>query len=122
MAKILLAEDDLFLRDIYIETLNGEGFSVTVAADGQQAYDALILGGWDLVLLDVVMPRMNGADVLKRLRSKSPKLLAKHIVFLTNSDINEELQEVMDLTDGYLMKSSFTPKQFVEEVKNYLAN
>lgn len=120
MAKILLAEDDLFLRDIYVETLRGEGYELAIAVDGQEAFDQISLGGWDLVLLDVVMPKMNGADVLKKLRDKEPKSLSRHIVFMTNSDINEELREVMDLTDGYLMKSSFTPKQFISEVKNYL--
>ncbi len=121
MARILLAEDDLFLRDIYVETLNGEGYELSIAVDGQQAYDAILSGGWDLVLLDVVMPKLNGVDVLKQLRDKSPKTLARHIVFMTNSDINDELREVIDLTDGYLMKSSFTPKQFISEIKNYLS-
>jgi CheY-like chemotaxis protein len=120
MAKILLAEDDLFLRDIYVETLDSEGFDVSVAIDGQEAYDSLIKGGWDLVLLDVIMPRMNGVDVLKQIRDKSPKNLAKHIVFMTNSDIDDELREVIDMTDGFLMKSSFTPKQFITEVNDYL--
>lgn len=121
MPKILLAEDDLFLRDIYTETLGGEGYELSTAVDGQQAYDAILAGGWDLVLLDVVMPKMNGVDVLRNLRDKSPKKLARHIVFMTNSDINEELKGVIDLTDGYLMKSSFTPQQFISEVKQYLS-
>jgi CheY-like chemotaxis protein len=120
MTKILLAEDDLFLRDIYVETLDGEGFEVTAAIDGQQAFDAIILGGWDLVLLDVVMPKMNGVEVLKQLRDKSPKTLAKHIVFMTNSDINSELNEVMDMTDGFLLKSAYTPEQLVAQIKDFL--
>ncbi|MGH7204052.1 MAG: response regulator transcription factor, partial [Candidatus Levyibacteriota bacterium] len=120
MAKILLAEDDLFLRDVYLETLRGEGFDVTAAIDGQQAFDAISLGGWDLVLLDVVMPVMNGVDVLKKLRDKSPKKLAKHILFMTNSDINSELNEVMDLTDGFLLKSAYTPEQLVAQIKDIL--
>jgi CheY-like chemotaxis protein len=122
MAKILLAEDDLFLRDIYIETLDIEGFEVTAAADGQQAFEALIIGGWDLVLLDVIMPKLSGVQVLKQVRDKSPKKLAKHIVFMTNSDINDDLNEVIDMTDGFLMKSAFTPDQLVTQVKLYLQN
>ena len=66
------------------------------------------------------MPKMNGVDVLRQIRNKSPKTLARHIVFMTNSDIDEELKEVIDLTDGYMMKSSFTPQQFIAEIKSYL--
>ncbi|MGI8420179.1 MAG: response regulator transcription factor [Candidatus Levyibacteriota bacterium] len=120
MAKILLTEDDLFLRDIYLEALQSGGFDVTTASDGQEAYEAILLGGWDLVLLDVVMPRMNGVDVLKQLRDKSPKTLAKHIIFMTNSDISSDLSEVMDMTDGFLLKSAYTPEQLVAQIKDIL--
>ena len=121
MKKILLAEDDLFLRDIYVETLHDAGFDITAAADGQEALDHLKKGGWDLVLLDVVMPKLSGIDVLKKLKDKKPHTLAHHIVFMTNSDEKSELKEVEDMIDGFLLKSAFTPDLLVAKIKEYLA-
>lgn len=121
MNKILLAEDDLFLRDIYTETLQEEGFKVSVAIDGGEALQKLKEGGWDLVLLDVVMPQLSGIDVLKQIKGASPQAYAKHIVFMTNSDERKDVEEVMDMIDGFILKSSFTPDQLIEEIKGYLS-
>lgn len=118
MAKILLAEDDLFLRDIYIEILKNENFDITVAKDGREALEKFNIGGWDLVLLDVIMPQMSGIDVLKNV--KDTKSLARHIMFMTNTEESKALDEVMGLTDGYILKSFVTPDQFVEKVKEIL--
>jgi CheY-like chemotaxis protein len=118
MAKVLLAEDDLFLRDIYTEALRGEKYSLSVAADGEEALGKIAEGGWDLVLLDIVMPKMTGIEVLKKL--KNPHLLARHIVFTTNSEESNELDEVKGLFDDYILKSSLTPGQLLEKVKIYL--
>jgi len=120
MAKILLAEDDLFLRDIYQEVLVAEGFDVTQAIDGQQTLEKLKSGGWDLVLLDVIMPKMTGIDVLKNFTKAQAKSLAKHIVFMSNSDETKELKDVLDMTDGFILKSSYAPDQLVGKIKQYL--
>ena len=119
-AKILLVEDDLFLRDIYSETLLGEGYDVTTAVDGEEALTKMKQGGWDLVLLDVVMPKMSGIQVMKEVRdfATSP---AKHILFLTNSDETKELDQVIALTSGYLLKSDFTPDQLIQKVRSYIS-
>jgi len=120
MAKILLAEDDLFLRDIYLEILADEGFDVTAAVDGSEALSKILEGGWDLVLLDVVMPKVTGIEVLQKIKDQSPKSLAKHIVLMTNSEEAKDVAEVVDMTDGFMLKSEFTPDKFVVEVKKYL--
>ena len=120
MAKILLAEDDLFLRDIYNEILQGEGFTVTTVIDGAQTLEELNKGGWDLVLLDVFMPKMSGIDVLKKIKSAGPQKYAKHIVFMTNTDDTKQFAEVKDMVDGYLLKSSFNPDQLVDKIKGFL--
>jgi CheY-like chemotaxis protein len=120
MAKILLAEDDLFLRDIYKEVLSDEGFNVTQAIDGQQALKLLKDGSWDLVLLDVVMPKMTGIEVLKHFTKSQVKSLTKHIVFMSNSDEEKELKDVLDMTDGFILKSSYAPDQLVTKIKQYL--
>jgi CheY-like chemotaxis protein len=119
-AKILLVEDDMFLRDIYSETLVSEGFAVSTAVDGVDALEKLKLGGWDLVLLDVVMPKMNGIEVMKQVML-FPQAPAKNILFLTNSDETKELEQVIEATSGYLMKSNFTPAQLVQKVRSYVS-
>jgi CheY-like chemotaxis protein len=120
MAKILIAEDDLFLRDIYVEILNKEGFEVTTAADGMEALLKFKQGNWDLVLLDVLMPKMSGIDVLKDLRESNPHTFAKKIVLMTNSDDQKKFEEIISMTDGYLLKSAYTPEALVVKVKEYL--
>jgi CheY-like chemotaxis protein len=120
MAKILLAEDDLFLRDVYTETFRDEGFDITTAVDGEEALQKLKEGNWDLVLLDVVMPKKSGIEVLKEIKVIPDKTYAKHIVFMTNSDEKKDLEEVLDMTDGFLLKTSYTPAELVEKVKEYL--
>jgi CheY-like chemotaxis protein len=119
-AKILLVEDDLFLRDIYKETMVSAGFDITTASDGREALEKIKQGGWDLVLLDVVLPGMSGVEIMDQVKTflKKP---AKHIVFLTNSDDTGDLEHVLGFTDGYLLKSSFTPLELIEKVKTYIS-
>lgn len=117
--KLLLVEDDMFLRDIYCETLSGGGFDVTAAADGIEALAKIKQGGWDLVLLDVILPGMTGIQIMNQVKTFLQKP-AKHILFLTNSDDTEELDAVLGFTDGYLLKSSFTPAQLIDKLKTYV--
>ncbi len=118
-AKVLLVEDDMFLRDIYSETLIGAGFDVSTAADGKEALEKIKLGGWDMVLLDVILPFMTGIQIMDEVKTflKKP---SKHILFLTNSDDTAELEHVLGFTDGYLLKSSFTPAQLIEKINTYV--
>jgi len=120
MAKILLAEDDLFLRDVYTETIRGEGYDISVATDGEEALQKITSGGWDLVLLDNIMPKMTGIEILEKIKNNKPHTLAKHIVFMTNSEESKSLDEVSGVFDDYILKSSITPGQLLEKVKVYL--
>lgn len=120
MAKILIAEDDLFLRDIYVEILKKEEYDITTAADGLEAIEKFKLGGWDLVLLDVMMPKMSGVAVLSELRDINPHTLAKKIVLMTNSDDQKQFDSIIAMTDGYLLKSAYTPDGMVTKVKEFL--
>lgn len=77
-AQVLVADDDAATRDLIAQTLRNENFSVTTASDGKQALKLLAKSKFDVALLDVWMPRMNGLDVLKALRRKKspPKVIA----------------------------------------------
>ncbi|HYA36895.1 MAG TPA: response regulator, partial [Candidatus Methylomirabilis sp.] len=71
MSRILLADDDVELGEMLTQYLAAEGFSVDTAQDGETALAKARSGNYDLVVLDVMMPRMNGFDVLRELRAKS---------------------------------------------------
>jgi len=122
MPKILVAEDDFYLRDLYAELLKTEGFKVDVAADGPEAFTKLKEGGFDLVLLDIMLPKISGLQLLKKLKADPPLKENKIVVFLTNLGTEDVIKEGFKLgAVGYLIKSQLTPDQIVVEVKNYLA-
>jgi CheY-like chemotaxis protein len=118
--KILIVEDDEFLRELYAETLSGEGYTVETAIDGEDGYNKMKQGGWDLVLLDIIMPKMNGLEVIKKIKAESPQSTSKSLVFLTNLDKDAEIKEALQYGDGYLIKSQITPGDMIREVKIYL--
>lgn len=120
-SKILLVEDDLFLRDIYIEILRKEGFTVLTADDGEAG---LKLGQDNvdakLMLLDIMLPKMHGIDLLKKLKS-DPKSAVLPVVMLTNLTEEHVIQEALNAgAAGYLVKVRYTPPQVVEKVKEFI--
>lgn len=120
MTNILLAEDDLFLREIYEEVFTNEGFTITSAVDGEEAFNKIKQGNWDLILLDIVMPKMSGVEVLNKLKENNLTKSAKHVVLMTNSDDKNEFESALPMIDGYILKSSYTPDQLVVKIKEFL--
>jgi DNA-binding response OmpR family regulator len=120
--KILLVEDDLFLRDIYVETLTTEGYAVTSAQDGEEGLAKLTEGQWDLLLLDLVLPKLDGIQVLKKAKETGTHGNSKRIVILTNNTINDpnKIQEILELSSEYLIKSDMNPQQLLDKVKGFL--
>lgn len=104
-ARILLAEDDANIRLGLIATLESEGYDVTAASDGAQALKLYPQGKYDLVLLDVMMPRMSGYEVCRELRAGSGPGAAVPVLFLTAK--GEEVDKVAGLklgADDYVVK------------------
>src|SRR3989344_9324168 len=118
--KILVVEDDLFLRELYTDILTTEGYKVDSAADGEEALEKLKFGGYNLVLLDIILPKIDGLEVMKRIQTKPPQNPNKCVIFLTNLDKDEEIKTALKLGNGYLIKSQITPGSLVQEVKAYL--
>ena len=118
--RVLVVEDDLFLRELYSDVLGAEGYKVEGAVDGEDALKKMKIGGYDLVLMDIIMPKMDGLTVMKQLQNTPALAPNKCVVFLTNLDKNEEIRTALQLGDGYLIKSQITPGSLVEEVKMYL--
>ena len=116
----MVAEDDLFLRELYADILTAEGYKVDSAVDGEDALGKMKTGGYDLVLLDIIMPKMDGLSVMKQMQNIPPQAPNKCVIFLTNLDKDEEIKTALQLGNGYLIKSQITPGSLLEEVKIYL--
>lgn len=120
-ARILIVEDDDFLREVYVETLTDEGYTIDMAIDGEEGMQKIKQGGYDLVLLDIILPKIDGLNVVKKIRNEGLQPNNKRLVFLTNLDKDEEIKEALALGDGYLIKSQLTPGDLIREVKLFLA-
>src|SRR4029078_2368107 len=85
--KILLAEDDLNLGILLVDYLEAEGFEVKLCKDGELALDTFRNGQFDLCLLDLMMPKMDGFSVAERIRSKNKKV---PVIFMTAKSLRED--------------------------------
>lgn len=120
--KILLIEDEQLIADMYADTLEEEGFEVTIIGDGQAGLEAAQTGNYDLVLLDLMLPNVTGLEILKILRDPiiSPNFTPDHrIIVLTN--LNEDdiiTKDILSLADGYYMKVNITPRKLAGIIKD----
>lgn len=117
---VLIVEDDPILSRMYSEKFSHEGFEVRLAKDGQEALDMAAEDGIDMILLDIMLPKMSGTDFLKKFREtshgKSIPVLA-----LTNLAEEGEKQKALELgVKEYLVKAMQTPEQVVEKIKKYI--
>lgn len=118
--KILIIEDDFFVRDLYNRELTREGFEIASAEDGPEGLLKAVEEKPDLVLLDIMLPKMSGLDVLKTLKEKE-ETKDIPVVLLTNLGQDSVIREGFSLgAVGYLIKAAYTPTQIIEEVKKFL--
>lgn len=121
--KILVVEDDQFLRDFYKDLLAGEGFTVDTAADGEEGSAKIKEGGWNLVLLDIVMPKKDGLQILREIKTEPPKGNLGSVVILTNLGNDTIIKQAFDLgASGYLIKSALNPSEVLGEIRRYLTS
>lgn len=120
MKSILLVEDDPFLVDIYTTKLKEGGFEVDVASDGAEALKKLKEQKPDLLVLDIVLPYIDGWALLRKIR-KEPTFKNLKIIILSNLGQKEDVEKGMRFQiEKYLIKAHFTPRQVVEEIKKSL--
>ena len=114
--RILVVDDDLTLREMYEERLKQEGYIVIGAADGEEAISKAQDQLPALIILDIMMPKINGIDVFKQLRADE-KTKGIPIVILTAlvQEI-DKVKELMTDRDSYLIKSQDMPKTVIEKV------
>lgn len=120
--KILVIEDDKFLRDLYNELLTEDGYEVDLAEDGEVGTNKFLTGGYDLVLLDIMLPKVDGLEILRKVKEKPPNAPNGPVVLLTNLGQDSIIKEGFKLgASGYLIKSSMNPDQVLSEVKVFLS-
>jgi len=120
MKQILLIEDDPFLVEIYTTKLKGAGFSVAVANDGKEGLKKIEEKVPELLLLDIVLPSVNGWEILRAIK-KNEKLKNLKIVILSNLSQKAEVEKGLELgAVKYLVKAHYTPSEVVEEIEKIL--
>ncbi len=120
MKRILLVEDDPFLGDIYITKLEKAGFFVEIAKDVREGLKKLKEKSFHLILLDIVLPEIQGWELLKKIK-KDKKFEKIPVVILSNLGQKEEIEKGLKLgAKKYLIKAHYTPSQILEEIKKVL--
>ena len=118
MEQILIVEDDRAIRHLVTEVLRGAGFAVESAADGVEALQKVDKQRFDLMLLDIWMPKMNGLDVLAQLRGKPG---APRIIVMTADNTPETMLRALREQAYRCISKPFQPKTLVETVRGALA-
>ncbi len=120
LKKILLVEDDDALASVYTTRLDAEGFSVKRVPNGEDALAATLEFRPDLILLDVMMPKVSGFDVLDILRN-TPDTTNVKVIMLTALSQESDKQRAIDLgVDDYLVKSQVVIADVVDKIREHL--
>ncbi len=115
-----MVEDDLFLRKVYRDKFEQEGFIFIEATNGTEGINKVLSEKPDLILLDLVLPKKNGFDVLEQIKN-SPETKEIPVIILTNLGQEADIQNGMDLgASDYLVKTDINLSEVVERVKKFL--
>ncbi len=120
MNKILLVEDDELLIDILKRKLEEEGYECVVARDGEEGLKKVKEEKPDLVLLDIILPKMSGFEVLEAIR-KDPEIKETSVMVISNSGQPVELERAKRLgAKDWIIKTEFDPQEVLDKVKKIL--
>lgn len=121
MKKIFIVEDDPFLVDIYVTKFEEKGYSVEAVRDGEEALGVIEKRDFDIIILDINLPKMSGWDVLRRLRENDKSQESK-VIILSNAVLEEDSRRMMDEfgVSKYIVKIYYTPEEVVKEVEECL--
>ncbi|MFA5828812.1 MAG: response regulator [Candidatus Shapirobacteria bacterium] len=119
--KVLLVDDDQYIRELYEEILKNAGFEVETAVDGKEGFEKIIAGGYDLVLLDVMLPYLDGIGILDKLREEKPKVGNGPIILLTNLAYDPVIKDAIQKgAVACLNKAEMNPDEFLKKIKEVL--
>ncbi len=119
--KLMVVDDDLYIRELYEEVLKDEGYTVDTASNGEEALNKLKLGGYDLVLLDIMMPKLDGLGIMDALNKTPPPVKNGPVILLTNLDHDPLIKDAMSKgAAAFIIKADITPADLLGQVKKYL--
>ena len=119
MPKILIIEDDNFLLEMLAKTSIKEGLDVEIAVNGEDGLEKIGGGKFDLILLDLVLPKMHGLEVLTKLKEENNPT---PVIVLSNLFDQESIDKATALgAKDYIIKAQSIPKDIVQKVKTFLS-
>ena len=118
--KILIVEDEEMLSTMYKVKFENDGYTVYTATNGAEGIELAVKDQPNLILLDIIMPKIDGFAVLKKLK-EDPKTKGIPVILLTNLGQDEDISRGKELgAAGYLIKANNTPSEVVAKVKQYI--
>lgn len=119
--RLVMVEDEESIRELYKRQLQLAGLQVDAFANGKEGLNAILNGNYDLILLDIMLPDINGLEILKEVK-KNEKTKVLPVLLLTNLGQDAVIKEGFQLgAEGYILKAAYTPDQIIQEIKNVLA-
>lgn len=120
--KVMLVEDDTFLREICTKKLVKEGYTVYEAIDGEQALANIEKAKPDIILLDIILPAIDGFQILSQIRgSKNKEIKDVPVIMLSNLGQDDDIKKAMDMgANDYLVKAHFTTEEIAKKIKTLL--
>jgi len=109
--RILIIEDDQLIGEMYQRSLTGAGYQVDLVNNGSDGLEAALSGGYDLILLDIMLSEKKGDEILKALRGNGTNLIPNTRIFITTNyeQPEEEKLAAQGRVDGYFIKANLTP-------------
>lgn len=118
MHKLLLIEDFQVIQEMYDQVLKQQGFEVDVASDGKDGLEKVKQKEYDLILLDMLLPQINGVEFLEKFKDRGKT----KIIALSDFDYKDTVKRAYDLgVSRYWIKSDYTPYVLAEKVKKFLS-
>jgi len=119
--KVLLIEDDLFLLKLYSDKLKRAGFEVEKSASGEEGISKILLGKPDIIILDLILARKTGFEVLSEIKI-NPKIKKIPVIILTNLGQKADIEKGLSLgATAYLIKTDFSVNDLPRIIKENLA-
>lgn len=118
MSKILIVEDDNFLLEMLAKASVEEGFNIEIAVDGEAGLEKIKNDSFDLVLLDLVLPKLHGLELLKKLKEENN---TTPVIILSNLYDQESVDTATSLgAKDYIIKAQSTPENIIQKIKTFL--
>ena len=118
--KILIIEDDKFLRELISQKLLKEGYDIIEAMDGEKGIEEVKKEKPDLILLDLILPGIDGFEILAKIKA-DPKISKIPVIILSNLGQKTDIQKGLEMgAVDYLIKAHFTPAEIVEKIRQVI--